>query len=95
MDRENRLVVAKGRRLVEGWSRRLRLADVSYYRTFPETNRGVETSTVPTAKLTADHGHSDVFHGAAADTAPGPVVENFQAPSTLLVLADHPEGQEL
>jgi len=31
MDRENRLVVAKGRRLVEGWSRRLRLADVSYY----------------------------------------------------------------
>ena len=55
-------------------------------RTFPETNRGVETSTVPTAKLSADDGHSDVFHGAAADTAPGPVVENFQPPSTLLVL---------
>ena len=64
-------------------------------RTFPETNRRVEGSTVPTAKLSADHGHSDVFHGAAADTAPGPVVENFQPPSTLMVLTHHPEGQEL
>ena len=64
-------------------------------RTFPKSNRGVETSTVPTAKLSADDGHGDVFHGAAADTAPGPVVENFQPPSTLLVLTHHPEGHEL
>ena len=64
-------------------------------RTFPETNRSVETSTVPTAKLSADDGHGDVIHGAAADTTPGPIVENFQPPSTLLVLAHHPEGQEL
>ena len=57
--------------------------------------RVFETSTVPTAKLSADDGHGDIIHGAAADTAPGPVVENFQPPSTLLVLTDHPEGQEL
>ena len=57
--------------------------------------KGVETSTVPTSKLSADDGHGDIVHGAAADTAPGPVVENFQPPSTLLVLAHHPEGQEL
>ena len=31
MDIENRLVVDKGEGLGEGWSGRLRLADVSYY----------------------------------------------------------------
>ena len=30
-DRENRLVVVKGRGLGEGWSGRLGLADVSFY----------------------------------------------------------------
>ena len=55
-------------------------------RTFPKSNRRAEGPTVPTAKLSADHGHRDVFHGAAADTDPGPVVENFQPPSILVVL---------
>lgn len=64
-------------------------------RTFPKSHRRVEGSTVPTAKLPADDGQGDVFHGAVADTAPGPVVENFQPPGTLLVLAHHPEGQGL
>ena len=53
------------------------------------------STTVPTAKLSADHRHSDVIYGFTADTAPGPIVKNFQPPSTLLVLAHHPEGQAL
>ena len=45
--------------------------------------------------MSTDDGQGDVFHGATADTAPGPIVENFQPPSTLLVLAHQPELQEV
>lgn len=64
-------------------------------RTFPGNYGRIEGPTVSTAKLPTDDGQGDICHEAMADTAPGPVVENFQPSSTLLVLTHHPELQEV
>lgn len=64
-------------------------------RTSPVNFRRAEHPPVPTAKLSADNGHGRGIHEAVADAAPGPVVEDFQPPGTPVVLAHHPEGQEL